>query len=380
MTSRLSDTRIRSATKRWANKVQSISKRLNNKKALINSLNRQISKIDNAINNPEYLNVKNKYENIVAQENDIKQKLAKTKSKGAKNRLNNQLTNLKAKAHPIYAKMKEIARKKGLSKEFAKRRRLRRNRNAINHLIASLKNQQKTANAKVAYYRKVLYERSSAYIRKRNEPIIAQRLKQAKGKGVTTLYRTDMQDATVFQLIETSPSETDSNDVATKPVDNGHGIETNVVSRNSMEYSATYYIQGDSFAQLDAEFHKLMDWSSLYEFTVSGFTRWNHAYITSIGKSTESGIAGNGMILNITFDYLRQAKIQYKKITKSKLKHKSGAKKSIGRSGGRRYIRVKPGMTYWQISKRMHVPIKKLEKMNRWHSRSIPVGSKVRYQ
>lgn len=87
------------------------------------------------------------------------------------------------------------------------------------------------------------------------------------------------------------------------------------------------------------------------------------------------------MIISITFSYARQAQIKYKKVTKGKTKYKAGAKKSSGSRKGKkgRYITVKPGMTYSQISKKTGTSLSSLIKMNKWKSSSLPVGAKVRY-
>lgn len=215
---------------------------------------------------------------------------------------------------------------------------------------------------------------------KRNAPIIAKKMKAGKKANHTMIYRTDMQDSRVFELIETSPTETVANDVATKPIDGG-SVETNFIAQSSMEYSATFYMKGKDFYDLDNKYKQLMDWSYQYELTVDGFTRWKHAYITSIGKATDQTINSNGLIINITFSYARQAQIKYKKNTKSKTKHKAGTKKSSGSRNGktRRYITVKPGMTYSQIAKKTGTSLSKILKMNKWKSSSLPVGAKVRY-
>ena len=215
---------------------------------------------------------------------------------------------------------------------------------------------------------------------KRNAPVIAEQMKTGKSAGHTMIYRTDMQDSQVFELIETSPTETVSNDVATKPID-GQTVETNFIAHSSMEYSATFYLKGEDFNDCDNKYKQLLDWSYQYELTVDGFSRWKHAYITSIGKSTDQTINSNGLIVNITFTYARQAQIKYKKVTKGKTKHKAGTKKTSGSRKGKkgRYIKVKPGMTYSQIARKTGTPLATIMKMNKWKATSLPIGVKVRY-
>lgn len=278
-------------------------------------------------------------------------------------------------------KMKQIASANGFTSKLSARTRKNRNKKAVAKLISNLKAQRATAQAKADYYKQVLIQRQTAETAKRNAPVIAEQVNQGRNQGHTMLFRTDMQDDTVFELIETSPSQTDTNDIATRPID-GSQTETNFIARSSMEYTATYYLKGNSFAELEALYQKLSNWSYKYEFTVQGFSHWTHAFISSIGKSTDQTINGNGLIVNITFDYARQADIKYKQVTKGNLSHKAGTKKQSGTRNGKtaKYITVKPGMTYSQIAKKMNVSLSDIMSMNKYKATAIPVGAKVRYE
>lgn len=377
----LSDTRIRSETQNWADRVHKLTTKIDNKQTTLDSINSQLSKIDKGLDNAEYTNAKNNYDDLDSQESAIVAKLEKAKSKATINKLNAQLTSIRSNKMQYAQKMKQIASANGFTSKLSARTRKNRNKKAVAKLISNLKAQRATAQAKADYYKQVLIQRQTAETAKRNAPVIAEQVNQGRNQGHTMLFRTDMQDDTVFELIETSPSQTDTNDIATRPID-GSQTETNFIARSSMEYTATYYLKGNSFAELDALYQKLSNWSYKYEFTVQGFSHWTHAFISSIGKSTDQTINGNGLIVNITFDYARQADIKYKQVTKGNLSHKAGTKKQSGTRNGKtaKYITVKPGMTYSQIAKKMNVSLSDIMSMNKYKATAIPVGAKVRYE
>lgn len=380
MTSKLSDTRIRSETYLWAKKVSDLTNKINAKSANQKDLQKQIEDIDNSINDARYLQAKNSYEDLNNQINSIKSKYNKSKSKVTKNKYLTQINNLKSQKSGYSQQMKAIAKEKGFANKLSKRASKSRNLALLKQLINDLKTQRSKAKSNHNYYEGTSLSRQRAKLQKRNAPIIQEQLADAKKSGVSTIYRTDMLDNSVFKLIETSPSETTSNDVATKPID-GSTVETNFISQSSLEYTATFYLQGENFQDCDAQYNKLRDWSYQYEFTINGFSRWQHAYITSIAKSTDSTVARNALIVTITFSYARQAQIKYKTVTKSKKKHKAGTKKKAGTRKGKsgRYITVKPGMTYSQIARKTGTSLSSLMSMNKWKSSSLPVGAKVRY-
>lgn len=377
----LSDTRIRSETQNWADRVHKLTTKIDNKQTTLDSINSQLSKIDKGLDNAEYTNAKNSYDDLDSQESTIVAKLEKAKSKATINKLNTQLASIRSNKMQYAQKMKQIASANGFTSKLSARTRKNRNKKAVATLISNLKAQRATAQAKADYYKQVLIQRQTAETAKRNAPVIAEQVNQGRNQGHTMLFRTDMQDDTVFELIETSPSQTDTNDIATRPID-GSQTETNFIARSSMEYTATYYLKGNSFAELDALYQKLSNWSYKYEFTVQGFSHWTHAFISSIGKSTDQTINGNGLIVNITFDYARQADIKYKQVTKGNLSHKAGTKKQSGTRNGKtaKYITVKPGMTYSQIAKKMNVSLSDIMSMNKYKATAIPVGAKVRYE
>lgn len=380
MTSKLSDTRIRSETALWAKKVSELTNKINAKSSNQKALQKQIEDIDKSINDARYLQAKNSYQDISNQISSVQAKYNKSKSKATKTKYLTQINNLKSQKSGYAQQMKAIAKTKGLDSKLSQRASKARNLKLLKQLISDLKSQRSKAKSNQNYYEGTSLSRQRAKLQKRNAPIIQEQLADAKKTGVSTIYRTDMLDSSVFKLIETSPSETASNDVATKPID-GSTVETNFISQSSLEYTATFYLMGDNFQDCDAQYNKLRDWSYQFEFTVNGFSRWQHAYITSIAKSTDATIAKNALIVTITFSYARQAQIKYKTITKSKKKHKAGTNKKTGTRNGKkgRYITVKPGMSYAQIARKTGTSLSSLMSMNKWKSGSLPVGAKVRY-
>ncbi len=380
MTSYLSDTRIRSETQKWADKVHDLTSKIDTKNNILAALKGEINSINAGLADADYVNYKKSYDSYSSEISKLTKELKKSKSKAAKKKLNGKINDLKSKKADTANKMRQVAKTKGFSKQLTTMLQKSHNAAMVNQLIADLKSQRSSATKQRNYWHNITESRRRALIAKRNAPVIAEQMQQGKSAGHTMIYRTDMQDSKVFELIETSPTETDTNDVATKPID-GSTVETNFIAQSSMEYTSTFYLKGKDFNDCDNQFKQLMDWSYQYELTVDGFSRWKHAYITSIGKSTDQTINSNGLIINITFNYARQAQIKYKKVTKGKTKHKAGAKKSAGSRKGKtgRYITVKPGMTYSQISKKTGTPLASLLKMNKWKSTSLPVGAKVRY-
>lgn len=380
MTSYLSDTRIRSETQKWADKVSQLTSKIDDRNAILSALDGEINAINAGLSDADYVACKNDYNSYKKQISTLNKQLKSSKSKATKNKLTSQINDLKSKKTNCANKMRQIAKNKGFSKQLTAMLQKSHNKDMVNKLISDLKKQRTTATKQRNYWKNITESRRRALIAKRNAPVIAEQMKRGKSKGHTMIYRTDMQDSRVFELIETSPTETGTNDVATKPIDGGQ-VETNFIAQSSIEYSATFYLRGKDFNDCDNKYKQLLDWSYQYELTVDGFSRWKHAYITSIAKSTDNTINSNGMIISITFSYARQAQIKYKKVTKGKTKHKAGAKKSSGSRKGKkgRYITVKPGMTYSQISKKTGTSLSSLIKMNKWKSSNLPVGAKVRY-
>ena len=168
--------------------------------------------------------------------------------------------------------------------------------------------------------------------------------------------------------------------VATNEVDNSDP-RTNYSVRNSKQLSGTYYLFGKSFSDCDKQYEILQGWARKgVEVTVRGFSKWNHAYLSSVGKTAYTAGNKNSMQLSITFTYAKKDKIAYaKKKTKKKSKSSTGAKSGTKKTT-HKTVTVKSGMTYWSIAQSHNVSVSSLEKMNKWPATKLPVGVKVRYQ
>lgn len=379
--STVSDTRIRSGTQFWADKVQDLTDKINAKKANINDIKNTLDDIQDQLDNSDYQDLSKQRANIISNEKGLQAKLATTKSSTEQAELNQQINQLQAQRYQVSNKLKGVANTNGYGDKLTLSMQKERIMDTLNSVIADLNNQREMALSQQDYWRNQADSKRRARVAKYNAPIIADRLNQPQTDTHTKLYRTDMQDPTVFDLIETSPTETDTNDIATKPID-GDVAQSNFIARSSAEYTATFYLKGNDFNDVNSQYQKLADWSYQYEFTVNGFTNWQHAFISSIEKSTDATINHNGLIVSITFDFAKQAQIKYKSEPRPAVRHKAGGKKRCGRKRRRktRYVRVKSGMTYWSIARRFGVSLSHVMKMNRWPASRLPVGVKVRYK
>ena len=152
MTSKLSDTRIRSETALWAKKVSDLTNKINAKSANQKDLQKQIEDIDNSINDARYLQAKNSYEDLNNQINAIKAKYNKSKSKATKNKYLTQINNLKSQKSGYSQQMKAIAKEKGFANKLSKRASKSRNLALLKQLINDLKTQRSKAKSNQNYY------------------------------------------------------------------------------------------------------------------------------------------------------------------------------------------------------------------------------------
>lgn len=367
-----SEARIRSETALVAEKAEQLSNKLNDKENELHSLDKHISSLTNSLGN-DFANVKSDYDSVVSNINALNDKLRNIKISAEKVDIKSQINALNQKRTELSAKLKQLAPQQSQYNQLVS---LQRQRQQLANLVSDTRNQYEQTVKQENQLSYELMQVNRAILQQYNAPKIANNL--ADTEKFTTIRRSDMADPTVFKLVETDPSESSSNDVATKPID-GAETETNFIAQNDREYTATFYLMGKDLADCNAQYQKLYDWSYQYEFVVDGFSHWEHALITSISKSTDSGSAGNGLIVTITFSYARQAQIKYMR-RKPAVKHKAPSKKHKSKKRKRRYIRVKPGMTYWQISRKTGVSLSKIMKMNRWKATALPVGVKVRYK
>lgn len=376
MASRKSNTKIRSETKIWSKKVKKIASKLKSKRNEHRLLTDTLNSINKNLNNTEYAKAQGSYNDYKSQANNLQAKIKKSKSKKTKQKLQNQLNEAIKKRASFNQQMTGIARNKGFSALHSQKVRQESKIRNSNRLISGLEHQKSYAKGKYNGLRTTLLNRQRARIRKKNTRIMSKKIRHAKKDGASVLYRTDMMNSEVFWLYETSPTETDSNTVASHATDK-NSVQTNYVGLDSRELSGTYLLKGKNLKDADRKYKKLMLWSRKYEFTIQGFSYWQHAYITSISKTTDSTMNKDALSLSISFTYAKQAKIQY---SKKKSKRKAPAKKHKGNKSDTKggHIPVKPGMTYAQIAAKAGVSVSHIMKINKWPANKLPVGAKVR--
>lgn len=154
MTSYLSDTRIRSETQLWADKVHQLTSKIDDKNNLLKSLKSEIDSINASINNVDYILCRSNYNDYDSKINDLIQKRNKSKSKLTKNNLQNQINDLKSKKASCANKMKLIANSNGFLTSVYSVIEKTRNANLISQLIVDLKQQRDNANKQWNYWHK----------------------------------------------------------------------------------------------------------------------------------------------------------------------------------------------------------------------------------
>ncbi|TPR23132.1 LysM peptidoglycan-binding domain-containing protein [Apilactobacillus micheneri] len=371
------DVRIRSATRRWSQKTKEIARKIRKKQNDKNNLNKRIANIHSHLQNKNYNQYDNNYLAVQNNLEKLTKKQVKSKSKRTKNNLLAQINKYKKQRANYSMKMREISNRNGFGIWHNRLKRSRRNLKGMNKLLSSLEHQKSYAKSQYNNYKFKFTINRRNEIEHQNAPLIRNKIKKYR-KNYTTLYRTDMLSSVVFALVEVSPNEVDTNTLDSSAIDSKDITQTNFVTRDSKEYSATFNLYGKNLRDCDNKFNLLQNWASKYEFTVNGFSRWRHAYITSVSKSTDITMNANCISLSITFNYAQQAKIQYAKRGK---KRKAATRKRHGSNNSKvRYITIKPNMTYYKIAKKTNMSVSSLMKMNKYSATKLPIGKKIRYK
>lgn len=154
MTSYLSDTRIRSETQFWADRVHKLTSKIDDKNKLVNSLNSEIAAINATITNVDYVLCRSNYNDYNNQINQLILQRNISKSKATENQLSSQINDLKSRKLSCANKMKLIANTNGFINEFMEIIEKTRNVNALQQLINDLKSQRTAANKQWDYWRK----------------------------------------------------------------------------------------------------------------------------------------------------------------------------------------------------------------------------------
>lgn len=377
----------------WKSTVSKDADQIDNAKSTIDKAKDKLDTYD------EYLQKQNGYNSLKdaynAKQDEIdKQKklLSKTKKSSKKKSIESTIKDLTKQKKEVYQSITKLTNTAEYQKQL-------KARTKANHAISVEKKKINDINAKKTKDKKVYQTYHNAYVAKKrvetkkkqtqNRSKINDKIAAAKKKykihknvylnGLTTIQRADAMTSRVFILGESDPSETNDQDVPTNEVDNSDP-RTNYSVRSSKQLSGTYYLFGKT-SDLDTQFEILQGWARKgIEVTVRGFSKWAHAYLSSVGKTANTAGNKNSLALSLTFTYAMKSKIDYakkksKKKTKSSSTKKSGTKKTTHKT-----TTVKTGMTYWSISQKTGVKVSKLEKLNKWPATSIPVGAKVRYE
>lgn len=165
-------------------------------------------------------------------------------------------------------------------------------------------------------------------------------------------------------------------DVTSYPVEKGLPTTDNVNSRPIM-----YSISGKILRNDANDADKVRDNLKKKMFGAKrvkyiGRIKASDVLITSISSNYSSSIK-NGLDVDITMQQIRVAKTPY--VRKKTKKSNSGKKTKIKKkSTSRKYHTVRPGDTYWGLSRKYGTSISQLRKWNKYPDRKIPVGAKLR--
>lgn len=372
--------------------------------------NKHLSDINNQINSNQktidkandFLNKTNGYnaahdawKSAKKQLADLEAKLSKTKDKAKRTKLEREIKSKKKDVKSAYADLKKIkysasAQKKfdAMSKAESSNKKLAKSKKAANNA----KTKKKTALDKLKKKKASDKNTAKKKAQSKNKTAINNKIKKQENKFLapqTALFRADLANSDVFFLGEISPTETDDADGPSHPVDGGDP-RTNYNVRSGKTLSGTYYIVDnvgkDREARrhnLDKDFASLQKWQRLgYELCIRGFSRWGHVYIQSISKVSENHDQ-SGLQLNITFTYKMPANLVYRQ-KKSKSNSKGKTTPKTGNNSKKKgndkkvYHTIKAGDTYWDLARHYGTTVSKLEKLNPWPARQLPMGKKMR--
>lgn len=184
-------------------------------------------------------------------------------------------------------------------------------------------------------------------------------------------------------------SEPHSTNVATQSIENGVNIAT-TTQMNAPTISITGVLGGETVDDIDSinkDLVKLKRWADH-----GTDLRWNskagyqgHVIMSDFTPEfdrtgTATGINACSVTFTLTivtyFDsnVKKKKKATASKGTKSTKKAKTSKKKST-----HKYIVAKSGYTYWYVSQKTGVKLSKIEKLNKYAAKKIPIGAKIYY-
>jgi len=384
-----SNTTIDAKIVKWTSKVSDISSKIRSTQASINKYKTQEDKANDTLNKKNgYKSAKEAYDHIVSEVAADKKSLAKTKSSSTKKTLKAKIKTLSGQQKDAYKALTKIANSSSYGSAAKNLSEALKKLKTLNNTLSNLKTTKSKYSGYLKMYKQVKGERDSK-AKAAAKAKVASKIK-AKIKanaalppdkkaitGKTAIYRADKKSSTVWFLGEQEPSEANTQDVPTQPVDRGDP-RARYSRRSSKTLTGTYYLFGTEEHSLDARFNKFQKWALHgYELQVRGFSKFAHARITEVDKTQ---FYGNALKMSINFTYILPQKVGYTK-RKKKVVAKKTTKGGDGKNKTKKlYVTSKAGTTYWGIAQKKKVSVKSLEKMNKWPARKIPIGVRIRYK
>ncbi|WP_338230784.1 phage baseplate protein [Lactiplantibacillus paraxiangfangensis] len=194
----------------------------------------------------------------------------------------------------------------------------------------------------------------------------------------------------VFITDESTPHETT---MSSNAVEKGRSLSANA-QKQATTVSITGYLGGDGnkskMAGLKKQAKRLARWSDNSSvMTWHGDNVYPEVVITNFTPdfNHEPGTGGTNIIavsMTLTIGDFADSnpKKKKKKTTdtgKKSVKKASSKKKGSKSAKKKRYIIAKRGYSYWYVSKKTKVSLSKIEKMNKYPARKIPIGAKIYY-
>ncbi|WP_282803991.1 hypothetical protein [Secundilactobacillus kimchicus] len=378
---------------KWTKQVSNTSKKVKSTQSRIDNYQTQLDKANDTLNKKNgYKSANDAYRSLIKDIEAKEKQLAKAKTSATKKKLTADLKKLKDDKKATYKRMISLTNSKDVKKAQETMVSANKKLTALNKSLKGLKASKKKYSSYLAMYKKVKKERAAAAKKakqNKNAKAIKKKIeanqKDKRPIGHTAIYRADKMEDTVWFLGDVDNSETDTNDIASNPVDKGDP-RSRYSRRSEKSLTGTFYLFGAGEKDVDSKFNDFQKWQRYgLELEVRGFSKLAHVRISDI---TKNKFYRNGLQMTITFKYVLPQNILEKKKKHSKgsrrntSKGKQPTRKGTGGSQtAKRYVTTKAGLnTYAEIAKKTGVSIKSLMKLNKYPNSGIPQGTRVRYK
>ncbi|MEJ6401038.1 phage baseplate protein [Nicoliella lavandulae] len=397
-------TKMRSLDKRIkGDSTKSLTKHADSLSDKVKNTAHKIGKAEEAIRNnqkiqdsyQDYLNAKggaagSANENIKAIDSkiaDITKQIAKSKRKSEKESLQKRIDSLNNDRKKDVDTIAKFNNGSEYQSWLAKNKRATASIKQMKKSISAMKIRKSRYKDELSHYKKEINRQKDAkqkHLEKKNKGNIEKKIKDdtdsitKRKQKLTYIYRDDCKSDTLIKLLETSPSEQNQVNAPQKSIDSGLPLE-HFIQNSGLTLSGQYAIYEPTYAKRVSVYNTLRKWQNDgVAIHIRGFTHWDHVLISSLSRSTAAESNGNALILNIEMQHARVAKIQYAKQAQGK-KHKAKGSKKAGTSKTKhRSVKIKPGMTYSQVSAKMGIKVSELRKLNpKYKDMSLPVGGKM---